>query len=617
MLQPTNRLLLVDALRPPAGFVLDTAVGTTFTLHLDALLLATMSFAMFDHLDSDDGTPDPIALLESVRRHADNITVFAQAGAMSGPRNHPPILAYLEDSVVPVRPPKPGYLFHPKVWALRFVDGTGQVRFRLVILSRNLTLDTSWDTIVQLDGVPSADPPDYIGVVGDFLDDLPGFAVHALNERRRGAVERLATELRSVRWEKPPEVRWLRFHPLGTDFPSPKLEGDRVLAISPFLTEGVTRELGAMAGPNILVSRPAALDGVGQEAVSGFGQTFVLDAGDAPAVQVAADEDSEPDDGFDEFDAEPPRPGTELSGLHAKVLLIEGGAYHRLWLGSANATDAAFGGNSGVAIELAYQPQALSIDGLLDDGDTASLRSMLTEYRPSGDEPVELTELEQATRRLDEVLRELACAAYSVAVSPAGDQFRLELGWDPPSEALKRRISDGGLDVTIGPATPLHVSVPYADTGAIIPSVSLQAITSFLFIEATAKVDGTPISGRTLVNARMTGAPDDRKDQVLASLLDDPDKVLKYLLFLLAELAGDESLLDALKGDGASFDWSTGAGLPPLLETLLRALVDSPDSLDPVADLVESFTSGQKDHLLPGGFVDVWHAISAARDQLP
>ena len=46
--------------------------------------------------------------------------------------------------------------------------------------------------------------------------------------------------------------------------------------------------------------------------------------------------------------------------------------------------------------------------------------------------------------------------------------------------------------------------------------------------------------------------------------------------------------LDALKGDGASFDWSTGAGLPPLLETLLRALVDSPDSLDPVADLVET-----------------------------
>ena len=616
MLQPTNRLMLVDALRPPAGFVLDTAVGTTFTLHLDALLLATMSFAMFDHLDGDDGTPDPIALLESVRRHADNITVFAQAGAMSGPRNHPPILAYLEDSVVPVRPPKPGHLFHPKVWALRFVDGADQVRYRLVILSRNLTLDTSWDTIVQLDGVPSVDPPNYIGVVGDFLDRLPDLAVHALDKRRRGAVDGLAAELRNVHWEKPPGVRWLRFHPLGLGFPSPKLSGDRVLAVSPFLTERITRELGMLAGPNVLVSRASALDGVGLDAVAGFAQTYVLDTGQPPPVRLTSDGAAEPDVGLDEFDIEPPRPGAELSGLHAKVMLIEGGEYTTLWLGSANATDAAFGGNSEFAIELAFQPTDLSVDGLLDDGDTASLRSLLTEYRPTGDEPVEPTELEQATRRLDTVLRELACAAYTVAVSPVGNQFRLELAWDPPSESLKRRIGDSGLDITIGPATPLDVRAPYAESGAVIPSVSLQAITSFLFIEARSTVDGTPIFGRTLVNARLTGAPDDRKDQVLASLLDDPDKVLKYLLFLLAELAGDESLLDALKGAGASFDWSTGAGMPPLLETLLRALVDSPDSLDPVADLVASFQVSDKGDLLPEGFADVWHAIGAAREQM-
>ena len=92
--------------------------------------------------------------------------------------------------------------------------------------------------------------------------------------------------------------------------------------------------------------------------------------------------------------------------------------------------------------------------------------------------------------------------------------------------------------------------------------------------------------------------------------------MLKYLLFLLAELAGDESLLDALKGAGASFDWSTGAGMPPLLETLLRALVDSPDSLDPVADLVASFQVSDKGDLLPEGFADVWHAIGAAREQM-
>ncbi|MEZ5380996.1 MAG: phospholipase D family protein [Microthrixaceae bacterium] len=615
MLQPTNRLMLVDALRPPAGFTLDTAVGTTFTLHLDALLLATMSFAMFDHLDSDDGAPDPIALLESVRRHADSITVFAQAGALSGPRKHPPILAYLESSVVPVRPPKPGHLFHPKVWALRFVDETAQVRYRLVVLSRNLTLDTSWDTIVQLDGQASENAPDYVGVVGDFIAGLPDLAAQTLDPERRGAVERLGAELRSVRWENPPGVRWLRFHPLGPGFGSPTITGERVLVVSPFLTDGMTRKLGDIPGPNVLVSRPAALDGVGAEAVSGFEQAYVLDAGEPPApplvnpsdvpTHVSDGERDESLDDVGDYEIEPPRPGVELSGLHAKVFLTEGSDYTRLWLGSANATDAAFGGNSEFAVELAFQRESLSIDGLLDDGDPTSLRSLLSEYQPASELPCEPTPLEVATRKLDSVLRDLAVANYTVAVSPEGSQFRLELGWDPPSEKLIQRIVEGALTVTIGPATPLNVVVPLADGGAVIPSVSLQAVTSFLVIEATATVDGVPISGRTLVNAKMSGAPDDRHDQVLASLLDDPDKVLRYLLFLLAELAGDESLLDALKGAGLSFDWSNGLGQPPLLETMLRALVDSPASLDPVGDLVDSFQASQKLHLLPAGFVDV------------
>lgn len=623
MLQPTNRLMLVDALRPPAGFTLNTAVGTTFTLHLDALLLATMSFAMFDHLDSDDGTPDPIALLESVRRHADSITVFAQAGALSGPRKHPPILAYLESSVVPVRPPKPGYLFHPKVWALRFVDESEQVRFRLVVLSRNLTLDTSWDTIVQLDGQPSANAPDYVGVVGDFVAGLPDLAAQTLDPGRRGAVERLGAELRSVRWENPPGVRWLRFHPMGPGFKSPTIAGDRVLAISPFLTDGMARRLGDIPGPNVLVSRPAAFDGVGAEAVSGFDQTYVLDAGEPPAPPVidtsddpTQNSDADTSDELDDYEVEPPRPGVELSGLHAKVFLTEGSDYTRLWLGSANATDAAFGGNIEFAIELAFLRERLSIDGLLDDGDPTSLSSLLSEYQPASELPSEPTAIEVAARKLDAVLRDLAVANYTVGVSLAGSQFRLELGWDLPSEKLNQRIVESALNVTIGPATSLNVVVPLVDGGAVIPSVSLQAVTSFLVIEATATVDGVPISGRTLINAKMSGAPDDRHDQLLASLLDDPDKVLRYLLFLLAELAGDASLLDALKGAGPSFDWSSGLGQPPLLETMLRALVDLPSSLDPVGDLVDSFEVGQKQDLLPDGFVDVWQAIASARREL-
>jgi hypothetical protein len=114
MLDPDDRHLLVDALKPPVGMSLDVAVGTTFTLDLQALLLAPVSFAFFGFDVNASGGRDPLALLESVRRHADRITMFCQAGCIAVPRTLQPVLAWLEDSVVPVRPPGPGRLFHPR-----------------------------------------------------------------------------------------------------------------------------------------------------------------------------------------------------------------------------------------------------------------------------------------------------------------------------------------------------------------------------------------------------------------------------------------------------------------------------------------------------------------------
>ena len=85
-LTPETRVLLTDALRPPAGYRVEAAVGTTYSLNLTALLLAPLSFALFDQGNADEiGAVDPIRLLEAVRRYADHTTVFCQAGGIHVP----------------------------------------------------------------------------------------------------------------------------------------------------------------------------------------------------------------------------------------------------------------------------------------------------------------------------------------------------------------------------------------------------------------------------------------------------------------------------------------------------------------------------------------------------
>ena len=124
MLEPGRRRLFLDTLRPPDGYLLSRAVGTTFTLDLMALLSVPLAFTFRDAQDVEGRlVTDPLSLLESARRYAGRIVVFSQGGYTGVPRGAQPALAFIEESVVSVSPPgrtEQWAIFHPKVWVLRY-----------------------------------------------------------------------------------------------------------------------------------------------------------------------------------------------------------------------------------------------------------------------------------------------------------------------------------------------------------------------------------------------------------------------------------------------------------------------------------------------------------------
>ena len=107
MLDPYDRFLLSDALRPPPGYSLDYALVTTYSLDLVSLLTAPIALARFDWEDANDGgRPDPLMLLESVRRCSDRFAVFCEPGRISVPSDQHLLFAMLEPIVHEVRAPK-------------------------------------------------------------------------------------------------------------------------------------------------------------------------------------------------------------------------------------------------------------------------------------------------------------------------------------------------------------------------------------------------------------------------------------------------------------------------------------------------------------------------------
>jgi hypothetical protein len=250
VLEPTDRRLLLDALRPPAGYTLEAAIGTTFSLDLLALLTVPLAFALFDWED-EQGRPmaDPLALLEAVRRHADRMAIFCQAGKTYIPRHDQRLYAYLEPSVVDVKAPRANRAFHPKLWALSFHAPDAPTLVRVLCASRNITFDRSWDTLLVLEGEvqPRQHAFERILPLTTFLSALPDLAVQPAGDQIRVLVNQMQAEVGRTEFAPPPPFNDLRFIPLGLQqsgdewpfVPRPQ----RLLVVSPFVGPGCLMRL--------------------------------------------------------------------------------------------------------------------------------------------------------------------------------------------------------------------------------------------------------------------------------------------------------------------------------------------------------------------------------------
>ena len=156
MLNPNIDRLNYGELLSPPNYQLDFAIGTTYSLDLDALVGASISLGLSTENDSDLNE-NPIFLLEALRSTGDKVALFCESGQIKFPNNTTPLYILLEDMVFQVTNNNTMIhskyaSFHPKMWLLRYVNHKDDVLYRFVVLSRNLTFDRSWDLSFSMDG---------------------------------------------------------------------------------------------------------------------------------------------------------------------------------------------------------------------------------------------------------------------------------------------------------------------------------------------------------------------------------------------------------------------------------------------------------------------------------
>ena len=85
MFRTDERTLLVDLLTPPEGYRIERAVGTPFTMQMEALLRVPLAVLGAEWRAG----ADPLGVMEAVRAPADRLDGFCPAGMLAGAAQPP------------------------------------------------------------------------------------------------------------------------------------------------------------------------------------------------------------------------------------------------------------------------------------------------------------------------------------------------------------------------------------------------------------------------------------------------------------------------------------------------------------------------------------------------
>ena len=151
----------------------------------------------------------------------------------------------------------------------------------------------------------------------------------------------------------------------------------------------------------------------------------------------------------------------------------------------------------------------------------------------------------------------------------------------------------------------------------VFEGVSLEALTSFFAFEVVAAIGAKSRPETFVLNTTLEGAPSNRRERLLRSLIGDRQRFVQLLMCLLAdegfELADVMATIDRNSVGSASAENATTA----LFESLIRSLDRSPERLDHIASLVADLRKqGNPNDVFPPGFEQLWEPIWLARQEM-
>ena len=601
MLKPntnSDRVGYSSILVPPVGTKLNMAVGTTYSLDLEALTAVCLSLGLGEDTDSMV-LQSPIGMLDAIRRVSEKVLIFCEAGQIKMPSTPSALSLLLEKMVIPVALPKRdacGFYpsFHPKTWLLQYVDGQGRFSYRFAVLSRNLTFDRSWDVCFAMDSTDTARTSGKTKPIIAFLDYLRSRIGDSTQNARekRGALEKLAKALSGVSFSTGTKEFGENFEilPLGIGARGYDMKNDPLLCADPSAADYSFHELvvfspflsGAMIDhwnepshsltgtSRVLITRKSELSKLTDEQ-SGRFKIFTLKDDVVDGETALSDESDD----------------KQKQDIHAKIYLRRKYSTVDLYLGSMNATWSAVNRNVEMLVRLRTKNRYYNSERFLREifcGEEGGQQNPFELSKPTevGPDPSQ-----EMTSQLEQVIKTICRMPMKAAVTARDGKYDISL-------EVEDRIPEGDISIT-----PFRRDNPIPMKNSMLfPQLELLQVSEFYRLQVKAE----DISVERIIMIPTSGIPAERENAVVNNVVKDRRSFVEYVAFVL----GDNHLMSLLEEQTISKgeSWKNHHDqLPALYEKMLKTALDEPERLGEIDYLLKMVSDKA---IIPDEFRDLY-----------
>lgn len=588
-------------LLPPAGFRVSLAVGTTYSLDLEALTAVCMSLGLTEDTDSTL-LQNPITLLNALQKVSEKMIVFCEGGQIKMPANPSALSLLLEKIIVPVMLPKSRGInhypaFHPKTWIIQYENDAGEYRYRFAVMSRNLTFDRSWDVCFAMDSTIDVKTAQKSVPLTNFLEFLRDQVRSTCQYARskRSALRRLAEDLSMVSFTTDSKEFGSDFEilPLGIGAQAYNMGNDplfcsnsyaadysfhELVVFSPFLSGSLIEywnklEHSLTGTTRVLITRKSELSKFTKDQSSRF-RIYALKDDIVDGEEAISDQDEV----------------KQKQDIHAKIYLRKKYSDVDLYLGSMNATYSAANKNVEMMIRLRTKNRYYNTEYFLKD--------IFCGKEDDPQNPFELCEpteavsdpITETTNQLEQIVKTVCRLPMRAAVVESGEKYDVTL-----------EISGSLPDAQIY-LTPFRRNVPVLLSNAMTFSqLDILQLSEFYMLKVVAE----DVTLERIIMIPTTGIPDTRENAVVNSVVKDKRSFVEYVAFVL----GDDYLLSLmedrkLKSSGV---WDDGhEHLPALYEKMLKTALEEPKRLNEIGYLLNMITD---DGIIPDEFRDLYETF--------